>query len=66
MQFSTPNTAAPAGVEHLYVHVAHDNLAAKQLYISRCGFMEEQIESEGYARGLARARRLLLCQVLHV
>lgn len=53
-----------AGVRHLYVHVAYDNTAAKQLYIGRCDFTEEQCESEGYARGLSRARRLLLHQAL--
>ena len=49
-----------AGVQHLYVHVAHNNVAAKRLYIDRCGFKEEQHESEGYARASSRARRLLL------
>ena len=55
-----------AGVQHLYVHVAHNNVAAKQLYIDRCGFKEEQHESEGYARALSRARRLLLHLALTV
>ncbi len=54
----------PAGVECLYVHVAHDNHAAMHLYCTRCGFHQEQSESEGYARALSRPRRYLLCQQL--
>ncbi len=54
----------PAGVEYLYVHVAHDNQAAMHLYCNRCGFHQEQSESEGYARALSRPRRFLLCQQL--
>ena len=54
----------PAGVECLYVHVAHDNHAAMHLYCTRCGFHQEQSESEGYARALSRPRRYLLCRQL--
>ncbi|DBA81861.1 TPA: hypothetical protein ACH3X1_007580 [Trebouxia sp. C0004] len=56
--------AIKQGVERLYVHVAHDNHAAMHLYCNRCGFHQEQIESEGYARALSRSRRYLLCQQL--
>ncbi|DBA76696.1 TPA: hypothetical protein ACH3X2_008730 [Trebouxia sp. C0005] len=56
--------AIKQGVERLYVHVAHDNHTAMHLYCKRCGFHQEQSESEGYARALSRPRRYLLCQRL--
>lgn len=56
--------AIKQGVECLYVHVAHDNHAAMHLYCTRCGFHQEQSESEGYARALSRPRRYLLCRQL--
>ncbi|KAL0051343.1 hypothetical protein WJX82_005932 [Trebouxia sp. C0006] len=56
--------AIKQGVKYLYVHVAHDNQAAMHLYCNRCGFYQEQSESEGYARALSRPRRYLLCQQL--
>lgn len=62
-QCCKPNVL-PAGVERLYVHVAHDNHTAMHLYCKRCGFHQEQSESEGYARALSRPRRYLLCQRL--
>jgi ribosomal protein S18 acetylase RimI-like enzyme len=52
--------AAERGVEHLYVHVIHDNHAARQLYTERCGFEIEGEEKEATARALNRPRRLLL------
>lgn len=48
-----------AGVEHMYVHVVHDNAAAQQLY-SSMGYEQETEETEGFARALRRPRRLLL------
>jgi ribosomal protein S18 acetylase RimI-like enzyme len=56
--------AARRGVQHMYVHVVADNRAARQLYIDQCGFQVEQEESEAYARGLNRPRRLLLWRPL--
>jgi ribosomal protein S18 acetylase RimI-like enzyme len=56
--------AARRGVQHMYVHVAADNTAARQLYIEQCGFRVEQEESEGFARALNRPRRLLLWRPL--
>jgi hypothetical protein len=52
--------AAAAGVEHLYVHVVADNMAAITLYCQRCGFEVEKEETEAFARQLNRPRRLLL------
>ncbi|WIA08025.1 hypothetical protein OEZ85_007495 [Tetradesmus obliquus] len=51
--------AAGLGVEHMYVHVVHDNAAAQQLY-SSMGYEQETEETEGFARALRRPRRLLL------
>lgn len=46
---------------HLYVHVVHDNAAARALYEGGGGgFRVEAEETEAFARGLARPRRLLL------
>lgn len=46
---------------HLYVHVVHDNAAARALYEGASGgFRVESEETEAFARGLARPRRLLL------
>jgi hypothetical protein len=53
---------------HLYVHVVHDNAAARALYEGKPstgggdggGFEVESEETEALARGLARPRRLLL------
>lgn len=56
--------AARRGVEHLYVHVAADNAAARQLYLEQCGFSVEAEESENVARALNRPRRLLLWRPL--
>lgn len=56
--------AAERGVEHLYVHVIHDNHAARNLYIERCGFEIEAEEREAVARALNRPRRLLLHRLL--
>lgn len=47
------------GVEHMYVHVIHDNIAAQQLY-SGLGYEQETQETETFARALRRPRRLLL------
>jgi ribosomal protein S18 acetylase RimI-like enzyme len=50
---------------HLYVHVVHDNAAARALYQGQgAGFAVESEESEAFARGLARPRRLLLHKAL--
>ena len=57
-------TTSHAGIKYLYVHVAQNNQAAKELYCTRCGFHEEQKENESYARALGRPPRLLLCQAL--
>ena len=48
------------GIEHLYVHVIHDNTPAKSLYIDHCGFEFEAEEKETTARALNRPRRILL------
>ena len=48
------------GVEHLYVHVIHNNTPARCLYEDQCGFQIESEEREAMARGLNRPRRLLL------
>ena len=53
-----------AGVKHLYVHVVQSNQAAKDLYCMRCGFHEEQSESEACAHALGKPARLLLGTVL--
>jgi GNAT superfamily N-acetyltransferase len=47
------------GVIHLYVHVVHDNLAARKLY-ERCGFDVEEEEAADAARKRQHSRRLLL------
>ncbi len=49
-----------AGARELYVHVIAANAAGVQLYAARCGFAQEQAESEGIARALNRPARLLL------
>ena len=50
---------------HLYVHVVHDNAAARALYQGPGGgFSVEAEEGEAFARGLARPRRLLLHKAL--
>ena len=52
--------ARAAGVQQLYVHVIADNAAGVSLYKRRCGFAQEQAESEATARALGRPARLLL------
>ncbi|KAL4571320.1 hypothetical protein LXL04_018078 [Taraxacum kok-saghyz] len=47
------------GISDLYVHVAVDNEAAKNLYM-KCGFVYESEEPAWQARFLDRPRRLLL------
>ena len=56
--------ALDRGVEHLYVHVIHDNIPALRLYRDRCGFEIESEERESTARALNRPRRLLLYKSL--
>lgn len=51
--------ARDVGVEHMYVHVVDDNVAARKLY-EKCGFCVEQKEQANVARGLNRPPRLLL------
>ena len=51
--------ASKLGVEHLYVHVVEENVAARKLY-EKCGFSVEQKELVNVARGLNRPPRLLL------
>jgi len=44
-----------AGARELYVHVIAANAAGVQLYAARCGFAQEQAESEGIAPAAAPA-----------
>ena len=48
-----------SGISDLYVHVAVDNEAARNLY-TKCGFVYESEEPAWQARFLDRPRRLLL------
>lgn len=52
------------GITHLYVHVVCDNVAAIQLYCQGLGFAKESEESDIFARGLSRPRRLLLAKYI--
>ena len=56
--------AVKAGVQHLYVHVVHENQPAILLYKQALGFEVESEESVAFARNLQRPRRLLLCKRL--
>jgi ribosomal protein S18 acetylase RimI-like enzyme len=47
-------------LQHLYVHVVADNIAARRLYEDKLGFEIEKEEKEALARSLNRPRRLLL------
>jgi hypothetical protein len=46
-------------VEHLYVHVVHDNTPAHNLYLS-LGYGQEAEETEAFAHAKRRPRRLIL------
>ena len=50
----------PAGIEHLYVHVATDNQAARQLYQEASGFAVEQTEALHVGRSMQRGQHMLL------